>query len=83
MDWWLEREHYADVLTPRQWELVDMVSRGLSNKEIGLLLGLQEGTVKAHLHNIYQKTGVSNRTALAWWGVHSGLFASRTPAAST
>jgi two-component system nitrate/nitrite response regulator NarL len=41
-----------------------LVSIGLSNKEVGRRLNLSEGTVKIHLHNIYQKVGVANRTAL-------------------
>jgi DNA-binding NarL/FixJ family response regulator len=41
-----------------------VVSEGLSNKEIARRLDLTEGTVKIHLHNIYDKLGVPNRTAL-------------------
>jgi two-component system nitrate/nitrite response regulator NarL len=41
-----------------------MVAEGLPNKEIGRRLDLSEGTVKIHLHNIYKKIGVNNRTAL-------------------
>ena len=53
--------------TPREREIIDLVSLGLSNKEVGRQLDVQEGTVKVHLHNIYTKIGVSNRTALALW----------------
>ncbi|HWP25669.1 MAG TPA: response regulator transcription factor [Xanthobacteraceae bacterium] len=52
-------------LTPREVEVAHLVVKGLSNREIGLQIGLSEGTVKIHLHNIYKKLGVSNRTALA------------------
>jgi DNA-binding NarL/FixJ family response regulator len=52
-------------LTPREREIVHLVAEGRSNKEIGLQLGVTEGTVKMHLHNIYQKLSVNNRTALA------------------
>ena len=41
------------------------MAEGLVNKEVGQRLNLSEGTVKIHLHNIYQKTGIGNRTALA------------------
>jgi DNA-binding NarL/FixJ family response regulator len=51
-------------LTPREREIVDLASRGLSNKAIAATLGSTEGTVKIHLHNIYQKVEVPNRTAL-------------------
>jgi two-component system nitrate/nitrite response regulator NarL len=42
-----------------------LVADGLSNKEVGRKLNLSDGTVKIHLHNIYQKVGLGNRTALA------------------
>ena len=52
-------------LTNREREIVFALAEGLSNKDIGLRLNLSEGTVKVHLHNIYSKLGVKNRTALA------------------
>ena len=64
---WLERAPPGQILTPREREIIDLVSLGLSNKEVGRHLDLQEGTVKVHLHNIYTKIGVSNRTALVLW----------------
>jgi two-component system, NarL family, nitrate/nitrite response regulator NarL len=42
-----------------------LILEGLSNKQIGRRLTFTEGTVKPHLHNIFQKLGVANRTALA------------------
>ena len=42
-----------------------VVSEGLTNKEIAQRLKLAEGTVKVHLHSIYRKLGIANRTALA------------------
>jgi hypothetical protein len=41
-----------------------LASEGLSNKDIARRLGVTEGSVKIHLHNIYQKLGVTNRTAM-------------------
>jgi DNA-binding NarL/FixJ family response regulator len=52
-------------LTSREREIVLALAEGLSNKDIGRRLNLAEGTVKVHLHNIYNKLGVRNRTALA------------------
>lgn len=52
-------------LTPRELDVARLVVNGLSNKEIGRRMQLSEGTVKIHLHNIYKKLGVANRTALA------------------
>jgi two-component system, NarL family, nitrate/nitrite response regulator NarL len=52
-------------LTDREREIVlVLASGGLSNKDVGRRLNLSEGTVKVHLHNIYSKLGVKNRTAL-------------------
>jgi two-component system nitrate/nitrite response regulator NarL len=52
-------------LTSREREIFFALAEGLSNKDVGRRLGLSEGTVKVHLHNIYSKLGVKNRTALA------------------
>ena len=52
-------------LTSREREIVLTLAEGLSNKDVGRKLSLSEGTVKVHLHNIYSKLGVKNRTALA------------------
>jgi DNA-binding NarL/FixJ family response regulator len=53
------------ALTARENLVLRLAVDGLSNKEIARKLGTTEGTVKVHLHNIYEKTGVKNRTALA------------------
>ncbi len=53
------------MLTKRESQIMELVSEGLSNKEIGRRLNLSEGTIKVHLHHIYQKLAVNNRTALA------------------
>jgi two-component system, NarL family, nitrate/nitrite response regulator NarL len=54
----------ASVLTPREIQMVRMAARGLRNKEISRRLAISEGTVKIHLHNIYQKLKVENRVQL-------------------
>jgi DNA-binding NarL/FixJ family response regulator len=51
-------------LTPRERDVVRLIASGLSNKSIAHRLGLREGTVKVHLHNIYQKLGISGRVEL-------------------
>jgi DNA-binding NarL/FixJ family response regulator len=53
------------TLTTRELEVAVLVAEGLSNKEIARRLDRSEGTVKIHLHNIYEKLGVRNRTSLA------------------
>ncbi len=61
------------VLTPREIEIVRMVSRGLRNKAIGEQLSISEGTVKVHLHNIYEKLGVDGRLELVLVAQQRGL----------
>ncbi len=56
--------HDIGVLTPREREISELVSRGLTNRAIATELGSSEGTVSIHLHNIYRKLDISSRTAL-------------------
>jgi two-component system, NarL family, nitrate/nitrite response regulator NarL len=53
------------ALTYRERQIIRLVSEGLSNKEIGRRLKITDGTIKVHLHKIFQKLQVANRTALA------------------
>jgi len=52
-------------LTRREMDVVKLVAATRSNREIASTLNLSEGTVKMHLHSIYSKLQVDNRTALA------------------
>ncbi len=55
-------------LSPREQAVLKLVMKGENNQKIAETLFIAEGTVKAHLHNIYQKLGISNRTELlAFW----------------
>jgi two-component system nitrate/nitrite response regulator NarL len=53
------------VLTDRERQIMVLVSEGLSNKELGRRLNITDGTIKVHLHHIFQKLEISNRTLLA------------------
>ncbi len=53
----------ATELSPRELELVGLLSRGLANREIARELFISESTVKTHLIHIYAKLGVDTRTA--------------------
>jgi two-component system, NarL family, nitrate/nitrite response regulator NarL len=55
----------SNVLTERERQIMHLVCEGLSNKDIGRQFSVSDGTVKAHLHNIYEKLAIHNRTALA------------------
>ena len=54
-----------DTLSPREQEVAQAVTQGLSNKEIALQLNITERTVKAHLTAIFEKTGIRDRLQLA------------------
>ena len=47
-------------LTTQEKMVLDLISKGLYYKEVGDQLGIKEGTVKVHAHNIYQKLQVNN-----------------------
>jgi DNA-binding NarL/FixJ family response regulator len=60
-------------LTRREMDIVSAVAGGSTNKEIAASLTLSEDTVKHHLTNVFNKTGVSNRVELALFAVHHRL----------
>lgn len=51
--------------TIRELQVVELAATGLSNKQIARRLSLSEGTVKIHMHHIFGKAGLTNRTELA------------------
>jgi len=57
-------QNYREFPTARQRQIMRLAARGLSNKQIGRELNISEGTVKTHLHQIYDRLGIRNRTAL-------------------
>jgi len=57
------RRHPVPRLTPRQNDLMRLLAAGHTNTQIARRLGISEGTVRTHLENIYDKLGVSSRTA--------------------
>lgn len=64
----------AGLLTSREIEIVRMVADGLRNREIADRLYINEGTVKVHLHNIYEKLKVNSRLQLTRYARDKGLF---------
>jgi DNA-binding NarL/FixJ family response regulator len=69
------RQHNSSgsPLTPRETEIVRLVAQGLRNKELANRLSITEGTVKIHLHNIYDKLGVDGRLELVLCAQQKGL----------
>lgn len=62
-----------DRLTARECQILDLVSRGLSNTEIARALTLSEHTVKTHVQNLLQKLRLRNRVHVAIYAFESGL----------
>jgi two-component system nitrate/nitrite response regulator NarL len=62
------------LITDREKEIVQLVGQGYRNKEIGGKLFISEHTVKNHLHNIFDKLGVSDRLELALYAIHHRLI---------
>ena len=62
------------LLSDREMEVVQLVAQGFQNKEIGKELFISEQTVKNHLHNIFDKLGVSDRLELALYAIHHRLI---------
>jgi len=60
-------------LTRRELEILQLVAEGLSNKEIGGILSITEGTVKNHVHNALEKLQLENRIQAAAYVVREGL----------
>jgi len=70
----------ASILTRRELETLQYVADGLSNKEIGVALGITEGTVKNHVHSALEKLQLENRIQAAAYVVRQG-FAHRLDSA--
>ncbi len=67
-------ERVVSQLSPRELEVLRLVAKGLSNKEIGASLHVVEGTIKIHLTNILAKLGVSDRTQAILAAVKRGII---------
>lgn len=63
----------AAILTPQEMTIVRLVADGLRNKEIADKLHISEGTVKVHLHNIFEKLKVDSRLSLLRYAQEKGL----------
>ena len=61
-------------LTSREMEVLELVAKGMTNREIGAALSVGEETVKAHLKHVFVKLGASDRTEAALIAVQRGLI---------
>lgn len=63
----------SSELTQRELEVLQLISQGKSNADIGVQLSITEGTVKFHLNNIFSKLGVGDRTQAVIAALQRGL----------
>lgn len=73
LDRMAQRQDVSNTLSARETEIVKMVAAGLRNKEIAGKLAIGEGTVKSHLHTIYEKLGVHGRVELTLYAQERGI----------
>lgn len=67
------RPPYGDLLTPAEWRVAEWVRHGLTNRRIGVALGIGVDAVKFHVSNILGKLGFSSRNELRLWpGIAKG-----------
>jgi DNA-binding NarL/FixJ family response regulator len=67
------RRRPLEDLTPRERDVLQLLVRGLSNKQIAWRLGINEKTVKAHLSSVFDRLGVDDRTQAALWAQKHGV----------
>ncbi len=73
------RSRDRSPLSQREREIVALVAQGYKNKEMAEKMFISEQTVKNHLHNIFDKLGVSDRLELALYAIHKGLHLEAQP----
>jgi predicted ATPase/DNA-binding CsgD family transcriptional regulator/transcriptional regulator with XRE-family HTH domain len=66
--------HPSLTLTPRQREIATLVAQGRTNRQIGEVLVITEGTARVHVEHILTKLGLHSRVQLATWALERGLF---------
>ena len=71
------RDRERSPLSQREREIVALVAQGFKNKEMAEKMFISEQTVKNHLHNIFDKLGVSDRLELALYAIHNNLHTGR------
>lgn len=64
---------YSDVLTPAETEILQLMAHGLSNKEIARVRSCTLMCIKAHIHTLFTKLRVHNRTQAALWAWRNGV----------
>jgi DNA-binding NarL/FixJ family response regulator len=63
----------TEDLTPREFDVLEQIVNGMSNKEIATVLGVSEATVKTHINSLLGKLGVTDRTQAATAAIQRGI----------
>lgn len=74
-----KKDEQKDVLSDREVEVLQLVARGLSNREIGKTLFLSERTISVHVQSILEKLHAANRTQAAFFAIRKGIVNLDTP----
>jgi len=69
-----ERGALREALSPRECDMLRMISQGLSNQEIADGLHLSINSVKTYVRSAYRKIGVSSRSKAVIWGARNGFL---------
>ncbi len=78
----LRRREGPSGLTPREVEVLGLLARGLSNKEIARRLVISPKTAGNHIEHIYAKIGASTRAGASLFAMQHGLLPEAEPAAA-
>jgi len=72
-----------DGLTPRELDVLRLIAKGATNKDIATQLYLSPNSVKTYIRTGYRKTGITNRASAVLWGMQHGLISSSDETRST
>lgn len=64
--------HHVE-LTPTELRVVQLVAKGMANREIANQLNVSQRTIESHVSNMLNKTSLNNRTELARWAIESSM----------
>ncbi len=71
---WTKTIRLEAALTPRETEIVRLITSGLTVREVASEIYRSHKTVECHMTNIYRKTGVNSNVRLTRWAIHNGLI---------